>query len=95
MGLSPSELEGYTHAQFVIKSKGFQNSKDREEQIKRRMTYLIMRPHLSEKSKFNIEKVWPILTVDGKNKFRTDAYSSREKIRAMLEAESLNLKKPK
>lgn len=85
MGLSPSQLEEYTHGQFLLKAEGFQNVKDRQETIFRRMTGFIIAPHLSKKAKFKIETEWPILSDKNKKEYRTEAMFSKDKIKTMLD----------
>lgn len=86
MGLSPSQLGEYTHAQFVVKAKGFQNAKNQKEVVLRRMTKLLIAPHLSKKSKFNIDEAWPILSDDDKKQYRTEVLFTKEKISALMGA---------
>ena len=85
MGLSPSQLEEYTHGQFLLKAEGFQNAKDRQEGIFRRMTGFLMSVQLDKKSKFDIEKQWPILSDKNKKEYRTEAMFSKDKIKTMLD----------
>lgn len=85
MGMTPSETEEYTHAQFVVKAKGFQNSKDRSEVILRRATGFLMSVQLDKKSKFDIEKSWPILSDKQKKEYRSESVFSKEKIKTMMD----------
>jgi len=86
MGLSPSQLEEYTHSQFLLKADGFQKLRDKQEAIFRRMTGFIVSPQLDKKSKFDIEKVWPILSDKSKQEYRTEAMFSKEKIKMMMDS---------
>ena len=85
MGLLPHELEAYTVAQFEAKCKGFARGNDRLEVIARRMTGFLVSVHLDKKAKFDIVEEWPILNVDEKNKYRTQAVQSKAKIAQMMD----------
>jgi len=85
MGLSPSQLEEYTHGQFLLKADGFQMKRDKQENIFRRMTGFLMSVQLDKKSKFDIIKEWPILSDKDKKNYRTESMFSKEKIKMMLE----------
>lgn len=85
MGLLPHELEEYTTAQFQAKCRGFAKSNDKVEVIARTMTGFMMSVHLDKKAKFDIITAWPILNVDEKNKYRTQAVQSKAKIAEMMD----------
>lgn len=84
MGLLPHELEEYTPAQFEVKCRGFSRAAEKIEVLARRMTGFGMSVHLDKKAKFDITTAWPILSVDGKSEFRTQAVQSKAKIAEMM-----------
>lgn len=84
MGLLPHELEAYTPAEFQAKCRGFARGNERLEVIARTMTGFMMSVHLDKKAKFDIVTAWPILSVDEKNKFRTQTVQSKAKIAEMM-----------
>ena len=78
MGLTPSELEQYTFAQFDLKCKGFQNFNLDKENYFRKLAYLMVCINADPKSqkKPDLDDIWPTIRSIDKAKDRNEQAKS-------------------
>jgi hypothetical protein len=79
MGLTPSELEQYTFAQFEVKCKGFQNFNLDQENYFRKLAYIMVSINTDPKStkKPELDDIWPTIRSIDKAKDRNAQAESK------------------
>ena len=78
MGLTPSELEQYTYAQFEVKCKGFQNFNLDTENYFRKLAWIMVCINTDPKSqkKADLDDIWPTIRSIEKAKDRNEQAQS-------------------
>jgi len=78
MGLTPSELEQFTYAQFELKCKGFQDFNLDHENYFRKLAYIMVCINTDPKAtkKTELDDIWPTIRSIDKAKDRNEQAES-------------------